>query len=95
MPPAQFYGFRSEILASYLDRMCKQTESRPFFLEDKLWSLLYFFGWLFRSYLSDEKKERKKVGFQFVGWCMINIVSENYTQTCKVDGAMANPPLWQ
>ena len=30
--PAQFYGSRSEILTSYLDRMCKQTESRSYFV---------------------------------------------------------------
>ena len=29
--PAQFWEFRSEILTSFFNRMCTQTESRPFF----------------------------------------------------------------
>ena len=44
---------------------------------------MYFFGSLFRSYLSDKKQKIKKAGFQFVGWCMINIVSKNHTQIRK------------
>ena len=40
-------------------------------------------------------KKMKKAGFQFVGWCMIYIVSKNHTQIRKIERGIANLPLWQ
>ena len=51
-----------------------------------------FFGSLFRSDLSDIFFFLK-AGFQFVGWCMINIVSKNHTQVRNIERGMANLPL--
>ena len=45
--------------------------------------------------LGQKQKKTKKGGFQFVGWCMVNIVSKNHTQIRKVERGMANLPLWQ
>ena len=45
--------------------------------------------------LGKKKKKLKRPAFSFVGWCMINIVSKNHTQTRKLERDMDNPPLWQ
>ena len=69
--PVKFCDFRSEILTSYIriwTACANKPKSRPFFIYlflDKSWSLLYLFGSLFRSNLSDKRK--KKAGFQLVG----------------------------
>ena len=77
-----------------------QTNWKPAsfdFFEDQFWPLLYFFEPLDRSYLADKRKKEKitKAGFQFVGWCMINIVFKHHTQIRKIEQGMANPRLWQ
>ena len=61
--PTQFCEFRSEILTSYLNRMCTQTESLRFFFFfflTKMMATFVFFGSLYRSYLSNEKRKEKK-----------------------------------
>ena len=40
-----------------------------------------------------QKIKIKKAGFQFVGWCMMNIVSKNQIQIRKIERGMANLPL--
>ena len=45
--------------------------------------------------ISRTKATIKNAGFQFVDWCMMNIVSENHTQIRKIERGMANLPLWQ
>ena len=42
-----------------------------------------------------QKQKIKKTGFQFVGWCIINIVSKNHTHIREIERGMANLPLWQ
>ena len=96
--PAQFCEFRSEKLTSYFNRMSKQKGSSPFlfffFFSDKLWRLLYFFGSLYRSYLS-KKKVTKKASFPFVGRCMTNTLSSNHVPTRNIERGVANLPLRQ
>ena len=43
----------------------------------------------------EQKHKINKAGFQFVGWCMMNIVSKNYTQIRITERGMANLHLWQ
>ena len=96
--PAKFYGFRSDKLASYLDCKDQSTESRPvsFFFKKKSYGRFRLFSDRYFGHLiSPTKTTIKKAGFQFVGWCMMNIVSENHTKIRKVERGMANPPLWQ
>ena len=83
--PLNFAVFDLKIKPRIWTARAKKLKAGPFFFFsffnfDKLWSLLCFFGSLFRSYLSDKNKKIKKAGFQFVGGCMINIVSKNHTQ---------------
>ena len=96
--PAQFYGFRSEKLTSYLDRKCQQTEIRPFSffsLEDKLSSLLSFFR-IVTSFISlGQKQQLKKPAFSLWAGAWWNIVSENHTQIRQIGRSMANLSLWQ
>ena len=44
--------------------------------------------------VADKNKKIKKAGFQFVGRCMINIVSKNHTQLRKIERGVANLPPW-
>ena len=37
-----------------------------------------------------QKHKINKTGFRFVGWCMMNIVSESHTQIRKIERGMAN-----
>ena len=67
--PAQFCEFRSEILTSYLNRMCTQTESLLFFVFffTKIMATFVFFR-VFISVISlERKKKEKKAGFMSVG----------------------------
>ena len=51
------------------------------------------FSYRYFGRISDEKRYKKAV-FQFVGWCIINIVPKHHTQIRKIERGMANLPLW-
>ena len=56
----------------------------------------FVFFWIVISVISlGQGQKIKKAGFQFVGWCMINIVSKNHAQIRKIERGMAILPLWQ
>ena len=90
--PAQLCDFRSENLASYLERMCKLTESRLFFFKTSYGRFCIFWD---RYFGRISRTAKKRTSFQFVGWCMINIVSNNHTQIRKIERGMVNLPPWQ
>ena len=112
--PLDFANFRSEIWTLSLNRTCEETESLPinkvfffFFQRSYVSSLLYFFGWLYRSclHLSNENKEETQAGFPVVGWCMISTaVSKKITSKFAIfSGAwsisrkrrcISPPPPW-
>ena len=56
----------------------------------------FIFFRIVNSAMSLEKKQKiRKIGSQFVGWYMINIVYENHTQIRKIKRGMSHLPLWQ
>ena len=60
-----------------------------------LWALLYFSDRNIGHISRTKKRKKKKPGFPFFGWLMINIASKNHTQTRKIERGMANLRLWQ
>ena len=76
--------------------MRTQTESLPFFLfcfSRKLWPLSYFFGSLYRSYLSNEKKKEKRR--LSVYWLMHDQHRiKKHVKIRNIERGIANPPLY-
>ena len=96
--PAQFCEFWSEILTSYLYRVCRQTESEP--------SFLFFFRTSYDRFcifpdrcighISRTKKKKKK---GLLSICRLmhdqhRVKKPNLIQM-RIDRSVANLPLWQ
>ena len=78
--------------------MCTQTESLLFFFfsfSRKLWPLFYFFGSLYRSYLSNEKKKKTKKSRLSVCWLMHDQHRvKKHVKIRSIERGIANPPLY-
>ena len=89
MPPVQLCEFRSELLTSHLNRVCKQMKSVLLFYFRQVMVTVVFFR-VGVSVISLEQKinEKKGEGFPNVGWCMITTASKkSHPNTSKLSGA--------
>ena len=67
----QICEFRPNNSTSYLNDICRRTQSEPFFFRPVTVAFVFFE--MFVSVLClEQKRKRERACFPFVGWCMIN-----------------------